>query len=67
MPESRTALLRAAGRALYVADQQGWDWDQLTSEVQEAWITIAIRALDQAGREQGSGTMPRFSPGRERL
>ncbi len=67
MPESETALLRAAGKALYIADRQGWDWDQLTPEVQEAWIVVAIKALEDAARDQAHGTMPRFSPGRERL
>jgi hypothetical protein len=55
MPESKSALLRAAGKALYLADQQGWDWDQLAEAVQEAWVAVAADSLERA-----RGTIPRF-------
>lgn len=55
MPESKGARLKAAGKALYVADGQGWDWDQLDEATQEAWVAVAADALERA-----RGTIPRY-------
>ena len=55
MPESKGARLRSAGKALYIADGQGWDWDQLDDASQEAWVAVAADALERA-----RGTIPRF-------